>query len=111
MPVTIRKLDYRDLPRSDLAPSDKISIVGMLEHVGYKNYPTIMAVVHEMLKPDGLFHMHTIGNRERTTVVDPWIQKYIFRNSMAPSMSQLADAAEGRFVIATWSSWTCGSSS
>ena len=38
LPVTIRRLDYRDLPGSDLAPFDKISIVGMLEHVGYKNY-------------------------------------------------------------------------
>jgi cyclopropane-fatty-acyl-phospholipid synthase len=58
-----------------------------------------------MLKPDGLFLLHTIGNCERTTVVDPWIEKYIFRNSMAPAMSQLADAAEGRFVIEDWENY------
>lgn len=105
LPVTIRRLDYRDLPDSGLPPFDKISIVGMLEHVGYKNYPVIMDVVHQMLKPDGLFLLHTIGNCEKTTVVDPWIEKYIFRNSMAPAMSQLADAAEGKFVIEDWENY------
>jgi cyclopropane-fatty-acyl-phospholipid synthase len=105
LPVAIRKLDYRALPGSGLAPFDKISIVGMLEHVGYKNYATIMAVVHQMLKPDGLLLLHTISNCEKTTVVDPWIERYIFRNSMAPAMGQLADAAEGRFVVEDWENY------
>ncbi len=64
-----------------------------------------MGVVHQMLKPDGLFLLHTIGNCEHSTVVDPWIEKYIFRNSMAPAMSQLADAAEGRFVVEDWENY------
>ncbi len=64
-----------------------------------------MGVVHQMLKPDGLFLLHTIGNCEETKVVDPWIEKYIFRNSMAPAMSQLSDAAEGRFVIEDWENY------
>jgi cyclopropane-fatty-acyl-phospholipid synthase len=105
LPVSIRKLDYRQLPVSGLPPFDKISIIGMLEHVGYKNYATIMSVVHQMLKPDGLFLLHTIGNCERTTVVDPWIEKYIFRNSMAPAMSQLSNAAEGKFVVEDWENY------
>lgn len=105
LPVTIRRLDYRDLPDSGLPPFDKISIIGMIEHVGYKNYPGIMGIVHEMLKPDGLFLLHTIGNCEKTTVVDPWIEKYIFRNSMCPAMSQLSDAAEGKFVIEDWENY------
>ena len=105
LPVTIEKLDYRDLPRSGLPPFDKISIVGMLEHVGYRNYGTLMQVVREMLKPDGLFLLHTIGNTERSTVVDPWVEKYIFRNSMAPSMDQLASATEGCFVVEDWENY------
>jgi cyclopropane-fatty-acyl-phospholipid synthase len=105
LPVTIQQLDYRDLPRSGLPPFDKISIVGMIEHVGYRNYKTLMRVVHEMLKPDGLFLLHTIGNCERTTVVDPWMEKYIFRNSMAPSMDQLAAATEGCFVVEDWENY------
>ena len=105
LPVTIRKLDYRDLPDSGLAPFDRISIVGMIEHVGYKNYAELLGIVHQMLKPDGLFLLHTIGNNEHSTVVDPWIEKYIFRNSMAPAMSHLADAAEGRFVVEDWENY------
>ena len=105
LPVTIHKLDYRDLPQSGLPPFDKISIVGMIEHVGYRNYAPLMGVVHQMLKPDGLFLLHTIGNCEKTTVVDPWIEKYIFRNSMAPAMSQLSDAVEGKFVVEAWENY------
>lgn len=105
LPVTIQKLDYRDLPRSGLGPFDKISIVGMIEHVGYKNYGELMRVVHKMLKPAGLFLLHTVGNSERSTVVDPWMEKYIFRNSMAPAMGQLAGAAEDCFVIEDWENY------
>jgi cyclopropane-fatty-acyl-phospholipid synthase len=103
--VTIKRLDYRDLPASGLAPFDRISIVGMIEHVGYKNYAGLLEIVHQMLKPDGLFLLHTIGNNERSTVVDPWIEKYIFRNSMVPAMTQLAHAAEDRFVIEDWENY------
>jgi cyclopropane-fatty-acyl-phospholipid synthase len=105
LPVTIHKMDYRDLPSSGLAPFDKVTIIGMIEHVGYRNYAPLMDVVHRMLKPEGLFLLHTIGNCEKTTVVDPWIEKYIFRNSMAPAMSHLSDAAEGRFVIEDWENY------
>ncbi len=105
LPVTIHKLDYRDLPDAGLPPFDKVSIVGMIEHVGYRNYAGIMDVVHEVMKPNGLFLLHTIGNCEETTVVDPWIEKYIFRNSMVPAMNQLAGAAEGRFVIEDWENY------
>jgi cyclopropane-fatty-acyl-phospholipid synthase len=105
LPVTIHQLDYRDLPQSGLGPFDKIVIVGMLEHVGYKNYRELLHIVHRMLAADGLFLLHTIGNCERTRLVDPWIEKYIFRNSMAPSMSQLAQAAEGRLVIEDWENY------
>ena len=95
LPVTIRKLDYRDLPDSGLPPFDKVSIVGMIEHVGYKNY----AGAHGRRAPDAeagrLFLLHTIGNCEETTVVDPWIEKYIFRNSMVPAMSQLCGRGRG----------------
>jgi cyclopropane-fatty-acyl-phospholipid synthase len=105
LPVTIRRLDYRDLPGSGLPPFDKISIVGMIEHVGYRNYAALFEIAREMLKPDGLFLLHTIGNNEHSTVVDPWIEKYIFRNSMAPAMAHLAGAAEGRFVIEDWENY------
>lgn len=105
LPVEIHRMDYRDLPESSLGPFDKVLICGMIEHVGYKNYAELMGVIHNVIKDDGLFLLHCIGNRDNTVVVDPWIEKYIFRNSMAPSMRQLVEAAESRFVIEDWENY------
>jgi len=105
LPVEIHRMDYRDLPSSSLGPFDKVLICGMIEHVGYKNYRQLMDVIHAVLKDEGLFLLHCIGNRHNTFVVDPWIEKYIFRNSMAPSMRQLVRATEDRFVIEDWENY------
>jgi cyclopropane-fatty-acyl-phospholipid synthase len=105
LPVEIHRMDYRDLPESPLGTFDKVLICGMIEHVGYRNYRQLMKVVHTVLAQDGLFLLHTIGNRHNTAVVEPWIEKYIFRNSMAPSMQQLTRAAADLFVIEDWENY------
>jgi len=95
LPVQIVKKDYRDLNQT----FDKILICGMIEHVGYKNYKTIIKVVHKCLSRSGLFLLHTIGRNTSTKSSDPWISKYIFPNSMLPSIKQISKAAEGHFMI------------
>ncbi len=106
LPVEIIESDYRDLPKLYATKHfDKIVIIGMLEHVGYKNYRQLFHIVNQMLQDHGLFLLHTIGNSQTTTVVDPWIEKYIFRNSMVPSMTQLARAAGQLFVIQDWENY------
>jgi len=105
LPVEIIHSDYRDLPDKLDTRFDKILICGMIEHVGYKNYGKLMAVVHHLLKDDGLFLLHTIGNNEDTAIVNPWIEKYIFRNSMAPSMLQLATSVRGLFTVHDWENY------
>jgi cyclopropane-fatty-acyl-phospholipid synthase len=106
LPVEIVECDYRDLPqRFDAGHFDKAVIIGMIEHVGYKNYRRIFEIVHRAIRDDGLFLLHTIGNSRITTVVDPWIEKYIFRNSMAPAMAQLAHAFEGLFTLQDWENY------
>ena len=106
LPVDIIECDYRDLPQQFAGQHfDKATIIGMIEHVGYKNYRKLVNIVHQLLKDDGMFLLHTIGNSERTTVVDPWIEKYIFRNSMAPAMSQLGNAFEDLFVVQDWENY------
>jgi cyclopropane-fatty-acyl-phospholipid synthase len=106
LPVDIIECDYRDLPQH-FAPGhfDKAVIIGMLEHVGYRNYRRLFEIVHQALRDTGLFLLHTIGNNRVTTVVDPWIEKYIFRNSMAPAMTQLARSLEGLFVVQDWENY------
>ena len=39
---------------------DKISSIGMHEHIGIDNYPTYYATVHSVLKPGGMYLHHAI---------------------------------------------------
>jgi cyclopropane-fatty-acyl-phospholipid synthase len=106
LPVDIIESDYRDLPKLYASRHfDKVAIIGMIEHVGYKNYRRLFEIVHQLLNDEGIFLLHTIGNSATTTVVDPWIEKYIFRNSMVPSMAQLAKSAENLLVIQDWENY------
>ncbi len=95
LPIEIRLQDYRDLKEK----FDYIVSVGMFEHVGHKNYNTYMRIARECLKDDGLFLLHTIGNKVSKVACDPWINKYIFPNSLIPSIKQIAESIEGIFVI------------
>lgn len=98
LPVEIRLQDYREVDEQ----FDHIVSLGMFEHVGYKNYRTYMKVVRKNLKDDGLFLLHTIGNTHSVTTTDPWIEKYIFPNSMLPSIAQIGAAAERVLVMEDW---------
>lgn len=98
LPVEIRLLDYRDIKES----FDHIVSLGMIEHVGYKNYRRYMKIVHCHLNDDGLFLLQTIGGSTSTTCTDLWIDKYIFPDGMLPSIRQLAGSIEGLFVMEDW---------
>lgn len=100
-PIEIRLQDYRELKEE----FDRIVSVGMIEHVGYKNYRTYMEVVNRCLKPRGLSLLHTIGGNTSMKSVEPWINKYIFPDSMLPSAKQITTASEGLFVLEDWHSF------
>ena len=98
LPVNIVVDDYRTLR----GKYDAIFSIGMFEHVGYKNYETYFDVVSHLLKPDGLFLLHSIGTNLSVTMTDPWIERYIFPNSMLPSAAQITAAYEKKFVMEDW---------
>lgn len=98
LPVDIRLQDYRDLNES----FDRIVSIGMFEHVGVKNYRTYMKTVSRNLNEEGLFLLHTIGNNQSVTTGSPWILKYIFPNSMLPSIKQIGKSIEHLFVMEDW---------
>jgi len=98
LPVEIRLQDYRALDER----FDAVASVGMLEHVGARNYGTFLDVVRRCLKDDGLFLLHTIGSSTSETTIEPWVEKYVFPNSLIPSIRQIAAAAEERFVVEDW---------
>ncbi len=101
LPVEIELQDYRKLKKE----FDRIISIGMFEHVGPRNYRTYMKVVHRCLTSDGLFLLHTIAGNSSVSSTDPWINKYIFPNSMLPSPKQITSAAEGVFVLEDWHSF------
>jgi len=98
LPVRIELSDYRDTE----GLYDKIVSVGMFEHVGPKNYPAFFESALRLLRDDGLFLLHTIGNYKTLRQVDPWISKYIFPNGKLPSAEELASALNDRFIIEDW---------
>jgi cyclopropane-fatty-acyl-phospholipid synthase len=98
LPVEIRLQDYRDVEEK----FDAIVSIGMFEHVGYKNYATFMNTVYNCLDDEGFFLLHTIGSNESGINCDPWTVKYIFPNSMLPSVKQIATASEGKFYMEDW---------
>lgn len=99
LPIDVQIIDYRDL-RAD--PFDRIVAIGLMEHIGYKNYRLFMEHMHRLLKDDGIFLCHTIGSPITTYVGDPWSDKYIFPNGMLPSIVQIGTAIEKLFVMEDW---------
>ncbi len=98
LPVELRLQDYREINEK----FDRIVSVGMIEHVGHRNYREYFKIAARNLKDDGLFLLHTIGEVRSTKNTDAWTHKYIFPNGMLPSIAQLGKAIEGIFVMEDW---------
>lgn len=98
-PVELRLQDYREVS----GKYDRIVSIGMIEHVGAKNYRTFMKIMNKCLKEDGLFLLHTIGTlNPKTASADPWTDKYIFPGGELPTVQRIAKAAEELFVMEDW---------
>jgi len=95
LPVELRLCDYRDVRGT----FDRVVSIGMMEHVGPKNYREVMQVVDRCMAPDGVALIHTIANNRSRRHGTPFVEKYIFPNAVAPSLAQLGRALEGMFVL------------
>lgn len=100
--VEIRLQDYRDINEK----FDHIVSLGMFEHVGYKNYREYFEVADRCLENNGIFLLHTMGQRDDYPNINQpethWIIKHIFPNGMLPSVRQIGKASEGLFVMEDW---------
>jgi cyclopropane-fatty-acyl-phospholipid synthase len=94
--VKFELIDYRDVS----GRFDRISSVGMLEHVGAPYYREYFAKTFDLLAEDGIMLTHTIG-RQRPSTTDKWTRKYIFPGGYIPALSQLVPVLEqARWEIA-----------
>lgn len=93
--VNILQKDYREIS----GKFDRITSIGMLEHVGPKNYKTFFEICNQLLKDDGLMLHHTISSNSPGISTDPWISKYIFPGGILPTLSQISIAVQNRLII------------
>jgi cyclopropane-fatty-acyl-phospholipid synthase len=88
--VKFRLTDYRDVT----GPFDRITSVGMIEHVGAPHLPEYFAKTHELLADDGIMLTHTIGRTNGPGTTDKWTRKYIFPGGYIPALSELVTSCE-----------------
>lgn len=85
--ITVYLMDYRDLKDKTF---DRITSVGMFEHVGKENLQAYFQQVHHLLKEDGVALIHGIS-RQQGGATNAWINKYIFPGGYIPGVSELVN--------------------
>jgi cyclopropane-fatty-acyl-phospholipid synthase len=85
--VEIRLQDYRDVSGS----FDRITSVGMFEHVGLKNLPAYFKIIHDLLTPEGWALNHGITSTGEWNSDDDsdnggsrFINQYVFPDGELP---------------------------
>lgn len=97
--ITIHIKSYADLD----GQFDKISSIGMFEHVGMANYDTYFTAVRQLLQPGGLYLHHAITRRmkrsrkafKRKSAEHLALVKYIFPGGELDHLGMTIDNLEG----------------
>ena len=88
--VKFALMDYRDVE----GQFDRISSVGLLEHVGTVHYPQFFEHTHKLLANDGVMFSHCCGRAGPPGFTDAWTRKYIFPGGYIPALSELVTQSE-----------------
>ena len=88
--VKFALMDYRSVE----GQFDRISSVGLLEHVGTPHYPIFYQHTNRLLKPDGVMISHCCGRAGAPGFTDAWTRKYIFPGGYIPALSELVGESE-----------------
>ena len=88
--IEIRLQDYREVTDT----FDRITSVGMCEHVGLKNLETYFRIIHDRLVPDGWVLNHNItstdaDNAETSHGGGDFIERYVFPHGELPHISTI----------------------
>ncbi|HEV8677831.1 MAG TPA: cyclopropane-fatty-acyl-phospholipid synthase family protein [Stellaceae bacterium] len=82
--------DYRE----ETGRYDRIVSVGMFEHVGVNQYPAFFRKLGDLLAPDGVALLHSIGRMDGPGTTNPWLRKYIFPGGYSPALSEVVPQVE-----------------
>ncbi|RBP99021.1 class I SAM-dependent methyltransferase [Bifidobacterium xylocopae] len=84
----IRLMDYRDVPESGF---DGICSIGMMEHVGFKQYPAYFREMMDKLRPGGILlnHQITRTNSHDGKRAGGFIDRYIFPDGELASPAEI----------------------
>jgi len=96
--ITIEVKSYAALEGS----FDKISSIGVFEHIGLANHRAYFEAVHRLLKPDGIYLHHAITRRQRHTLRQTLrkgaenraLVKYIFPGGEVDAIGMTAGSLE-----------------
>ena len=95
--VRFELIDYRAVT----GQFDRIVSVGMFEHVGPAHYRTFFRKCRDLLTPEGVMLLHTIGRMGAPGVTDDFTAKYIFPGGYNPALSEIARGYEGLRLFPT----------
>ena len=95
--VEFRLQDYRNVE----GVFNAIVSVGMFEHVGVNHYRTFFRKVKDLLAPDGVAVLHSIGRSDGPYVTNPFIARYIFPGGYIPALSEVLPVIERSGLIVT----------
>ncbi|HYW16216.1 MAG TPA: cyclopropane-fatty-acyl-phospholipid synthase family protein [Allosphingosinicella sp.] len=93
--VKFELIDYRDVQ----GQFDRIVSIGMFEHLGPPFFRAFFRKVRELLKPDGVSLIHTMGRMGKPGTTDRFMLKYIFPGGYLPALSEIVGASEREKMI------------
>ena len=90
--VEVRHQDYRDVAEGDF---DAISSIGMMEHVGVRNYGTYFSFLRDKLRPGGRLLNHCITRQHnRREDAGAFIDRYIFPDGELTGSGRIVTEAQ-----------------
>ena len=93
--VKFELIDYRDVQ----GQFDRVVSIGMFEHLGPPFFRAFFKKVRELLKPDGVSLIHTMGRMGKPGTTDRFMLKYIFPGGYLPALSEIVAASERERMI------------
>ncbi len=87
--------------RHETGHYDRITAIGILEHIGVPQYRTFFRKIKDLLTPQGVALVHSIGRPDGPGTTNPWFRKYLFPGGYAPALSEVLPIVEDLFLWVT----------